>query len=69
MEIKNLDNDNVLRIGVSVYKISGITIKATFGIWDTPVSDRTCYGVQNESSQVELTLYQADTCIAVMAWT
>ena len=37
MEIKNLDKDNVLRIGVSVYKISGIAIKATFGIWDTPV--------------------------------
>ena len=32
MEIENLDNDNVLRIGVSIYKISGITIKATFGI-------------------------------------
>ena len=38
MEIENLDNDNVLRIGVSVYKISGMTIKATFGIWDTPTN-------------------------------
>ena len=37
MEIENLDNDNVLRIGVSIYKISGKTIKATFGIWDTPL--------------------------------
>ena len=37
MEIENSDNDNVLRIGVSIYKISGITIKATFGIWDTPM--------------------------------
>ena len=37
MEIENSDNDNVSRIRVSVYKISGITIKATFGIWDTPL--------------------------------
>ena len=36
MEIQNLDNDNVLRIWVSVYTISGIAIKATFVIWDTP---------------------------------
>ena len=37
MEIENSDNDNVLRIGVPIYKITGIAIKATFGIWDTPV--------------------------------
>ena len=36
MEIENLDNDNVPGIWVSVYEITGIAIKATFGIWDTP---------------------------------
>ena len=37
MEIENLDNDNVPGIWVSVYEITGIAIKATFGIWDTPL--------------------------------
>ena len=43
MEIENSDNDNVPRIRVSVYKISGITIKATFGIWDTPMRPLSIY--------------------------
>ena len=38
MEIENLDNDNVPGIWVSVYEITGIAIKATFGIWDTPAA-------------------------------
>ena len=36
MENQNSDNDNPLRIWMSVYNITGNTIKATFGIWDSP---------------------------------
>ena len=50
MEIQNLDIDNVLRIWVSVYALSGIAIKATFGIWDTPM---TRYETQKKETEVE----------------
>ena len=52
MENQNSDNDNVLRIWMSVYNITGNTIKATFGIWDTPTLRR----CENQVTSVRVTL-------------
>ena len=41
MENQNLDNDNVFRIWLSVYANTSDTMKASFGIWDTP--GRNCF--------------------------